>query len=213
MSRSYQLYGYWRSSASWRVRWAMLLKKIPYESMPVNLLKGEHRDNAHLEINPAGLVPVLITPEGETLVQSMAILQYLEELYPRPSLFGRDSLEGAKIRGLCETINADTAPLQTPRVQKYHSPDSSQQIRWAQEWIYRGLKTFDALRPKSAAMSASDSVSAADLFLVPQIFNALRYQINVGTEFPELMRIYESCLATREGMESSPDNQPDATYA
>ncbi len=212
MSRPYQLHGYWRSSASWRVRWALLLKKVPFDLIPVNLLKGEHRFEKHLQLNPAGLVPVLVTPEGETLVQSMAILQYLEELYPTPRLFGDTALEGAQIRALCEIINADTAPLQTPRVQKLHSADEAEQLKWAQHWIRKGLTSFREQRPQGATFSHGSTLSAADLFLVPQVYNAIRYKIDVATEYPELMAIYDACLETSEGHRSSPSQQPDATH-
>jgi len=211
MSRPYTLHGYWRSSASWRVRWALLVKKVPFDTVPVNLLKGEHKSDAYLSLNPSGLVPLLTTPEGEHLSQSMAILQFLEERFPNPSLFGGgDALAGARIRALCEIINADTAPLQSPRVQKRHTSDPAAQILWAQEWIRSGLRTFSECRPADATFAASSSLSAADLFVVPQIYNALRYKIDVAAEFPELMRIYDLCLGTSEGLRASPDQQADA---
>ncbi len=210
MSRPYTLYGYWRSSASWRVRWALLLKKVPFDTVPVNLLKGEHRSDAHLAINPTGLLPMLVTPESEKLVQSMAILSYLDEVYASPPLFGSTALQGAQIRALCEIINADTAPLQSPRVQKRHHVDAAEQVLWAQDWIRAGLSSFSKVRPAGATYAAGETLSAADLFLVPQIYNALRYKIDVAAEFPELMRIYELCLETPEGARAAPDKQRDA---
>lgn len=210
MSRPYILYGYWRSSASWRVRWAMLLKKVAFEYVPVNILKGEHKSEAHLKINPTGLLPIVTLPTGESIVQSMAILEYLEEMFPNPRLFGNTTVEGAQIRALCEVINADTAPLQSPRVQKRHSRDSAEQTLWVQEWIRSGLKSFAALRPKGGMCAVGDTLSAADLLLVPQIYNALRYHLDVAQEFPELFEIYDRCLSTDEGLRASPDNQSDA---
>jgi maleylacetoacetate isomerase len=210
MSRPYKLYGYWRSSASWRVRWAMMLKKLPFDYVPVNLLKGEHKGPEHLKLNPSGLVPMLVTPEDVKIVQSLAILEYLESEFPNPPLFGKSSLEGAQIRSLCEIINADTAPLQTPRVQKRHSADADEQAQWAREWIRAGLKSFAALRPQGAHFAAGEALSAADLLLVPQIYNALRYKIDVAAEFPALMEIYDRCLETEDGRRASPEKQADA---
>jgi len=210
MSRPYVLHGYWRSSASWRVRWALLLKKVPFDYVPVNLLKAENKSNLHLKLNPTGLLPMLTTPDGTRLVQSMAILEYLDEVFPIPHIFGNSALESAQIRALCEIINADTAPLQAPRIQKRHSSDSAEQTLWAQEWIRAGLKSFASLRHKDGMFSAGDTITAADLLLIPQIYNALRYRLDVNEEFPELFEIYERCLATDEGSRAVPDMQSDA---
>lgn len=188
----------------------MLLKKVPFDYVPVNLLKGEHRGDEFRKINPAGLVPVLVTPQGDKLVQSLAILQYLEDLYSAPALFGKSPEEGVRIRALCEIINSDTAPLQSPRVQKRHSLDSADQALWAQEWIRIGLRSFDQQRKKGDAFAFGKTLSAADLVLVPQVYNAIRYKVDVADEFPELMRIYDHCLATDEGQRAAPDQQSDA---
>src|SRR4051812_28131685 len=110
-----KLYGYWRSSASWRVRWAFELKKIPFEYIPVNILKEEHKADAHLKRNPMGGLPVLEISPGNFVSQSMAMLFWIEENYAKePYIFGKDRTNRYKIIELCEIINADTAPLQTP---------------------------------------------------------------------------------------------------
>ncbi|MEO5667788.1 MAG: maleylacetoacetate isomerase [Bdellovibrionota bacterium] len=210
MSRPYTLHGYWRSSASWRVRWALLLKQIPFDYVPVNILKGENKGDEYLKLNPTGLLPMLSTPESERIVQSMAMLEYLDQVHPNPCLFGDTPIQGAMIRTLCEIINADTAPLQTPRVQKHHSSDAAAQTLWAQDWIRSGLRSFSMIRPQDAIYSARETLSAADLVLIPQVYNALRYKIDVAAEFPELMRIYDLCLSTPAGLQASPDHQSDA---
>lgn len=206
------LYGYWRSSASWRVRWALAYKNIPYRSEAVNLLKGEHRSESNLKRNPSGFVPTLqLENSNEFLSQSMAILTYLDMKYPQPSLFPADPLNRARVLGLCEIINADTAPLQKPMVAQKHSADESIRLEWTQYWIREGLKAFDkASLPFRSKFSFGEDLSAADLFLVPQIYNAIRYQINITDEFPELFGIYERSLNLESCRVALPENQKDA---
>ncbi len=207
------LYGYWRSSASWRVRWALNLKGIAFEYIPVNLLKGENKSPVHMKRSPLGSVPVLEIDSEFCLTESMAIIDWIEEVYSlkTPALFPGLPLERAYIRSLCEIINADTGPLQTPAVQKRHSSDTEEQKKWAQDFITRGLKAYDlATQNCRGNFSFGDQITAADLFLVPQIYNALRYEVNVAQDFPQLFQIYERALATKAGLASSPEKQSDA---
>lgn len=207
------LYGYWRSSASWRLRWALHLKEIPFQYVPVNLLKGENKSPAHLKRHPLGAVPVLeLNQEEVFLHESLAILEWIEEIYQLkgPSFFPGNALERAKIRSLCEVINSSTAPYQTPKVQKRHSPDTVEQKKWAQDFIREGLTFYDYLsRPLRGEFSVYDQLSAADLFLVPQIYNAIRYEIQVQDDFPDLFKIYEKCLKTPACAKSAPESQVD----
>jgi len=207
----FSLYGYWRSSSSWRVRWGLELKKVPYSYVPINLLNGEHKTAAHLARNPAAQVPVL-EHQGKFLTESMAILDYLDQLFPNQAinLYSNDPWQRAKIIELCEIINAATAPLQIPKVQKRHSPDPTEQKKWAQEWIMSGLTAFDKIRPQGL-YAYGDKITAADLFLIPQIYNALRYEVNVSRDFSLLHKIYETCLATDACKKASPEMQIDAT--
>ncbi len=210
---SLKVYGYWRSSASWRVRWALALKNIPFDYIPVNLLKGEHKSPEHLKRNPMGLVPVLEIGEGHFLSESMAILEWVEEVYllKGPALFPGTPLERAHVRSLCEIINSDTAPLQAPRAQKKYSSEPEKQNEWARDFISQGLRAFDvASRPLRKKFCVYDEVSAADIFLVPQIYNAIRYGIDVAKDFPELHRIYQECLKTSACLVASPETQSDA---
>lgn len=211
-----KLYTYWRSSASWRVRWALAMKEIDFESQAVNLLTGENKSAEHLARNPMGLLPVLEVDNGIYLCESMAILEWIEEVYHLRGapLFPGTPLERARVRQLCEIINSDTAPLQTPRAQKRHSADALSQKSWAQEFIRQGLQAFDqSSRALRKTFSIYNDVSAADLFLVPQIYNALRYEIDVAAEFPELHQIYMNCLNTEACKKSLPEAQPDAPKA
>jgi maleylacetoacetate isomerase len=207
------LYGYWRSSASWRVRWALMLKGIAFEYKAINLLKGENKSPEHLKKSPLGSVPVLEINSELYLTESMAIIEWIEEVYTLkgPALFPGLPVERAYIRSLCEMINSDTAALQTPAVQKRHSSDAEEQKKWAQEFISRGLKAYDlASRNCSGKFSFGDDITAADLFLIPQIYNALRYELNVAQEFPQLFKIHERALSTPAALASSPEKQIDA---
>lgn len=207
-----KLYGYWRSSASWRVRWALQLKKIEYEYTAINLLKAEQKSPEHLKRSPSGVVPVLEIENGKFINQSIPTILYLEEKYPDTyKLFGSSLVEKTEILSLCEIINADTAPLQTPRVQKRHTSDAVEQEKWCQDFIRQGFQSFDtAIKEAKGKFSFGDKVTAADLFLVPQIYNAIRYKLDVQKEFPKLFEIYRQCLATPEGLASSPEKQSDA---
>ena len=206
----YQLYGYWRSSASWRLRWALEVKGHDYKYHPVNLLKGEHKSPEHLKLNPSGKVPVLKTLNETVLTQSMAQLEFLEETSTNTPLLPSNALERAQCRALCEIINADTAPFQTPFAQKRHSSDDGEKLKWAQEWISKGLTAFDELSSQKGQFSMGDSLSMADLFLVPQIYNAIRYELDVEKTWPQLHQIYLNCLALPECQKSAPENQSDA---
>jgi maleylacetoacetate isomerase len=204
------LYGYWRSSASWRVRWAFALKKVDFRYVPINLLKGEHKAPEHLKRNPAGAVPVLELPSGEFIAQSMAQLFWMEEAYGGISLFLKDKPARYKVLELCELINADTAPLQTPRAQKAHSSDAKEQKKWAQNFIFSGLESFEkSLASCSGIYCVGDSLSAADLFLIPQIYNAKRFEVDLSA-FPKISGIWEECFKTPECKFSAPENQVDA---
>ncbi len=211
MNHKYRLYSYWRSSASWRVRWALELKKIPYECQYINLLKAENLSQEYISKNPSGLLPLLEKPDGQTLSQSMAILLYLESEHPQISLLGSSNWEKFKIIEFSEIINADTAPLQTPRAQKKHSSDENEKKKWAQHFIYSGLKVCNDILPKqNSIFTFGANLSLADIFLIPQIYNALRYEVPVEKDFPKLMQIYKNAMATHECLLASPAQQGDA---
>lgn len=208
-----ELFGYWRSSASWRVRWALELKGALYKYTPINLLKGEHLEESFLKLSPSSSVPVILVNQKNILNQSMPIIEWVEETYnlEEAQLFWGDSLNRAKIRELCEIINSDTAPLQTPRAQKLHSKNEKEQKTWASYWIARGLSVFDKASDNvRGKWSVGDQISAADLFVVPQIYNALRFDVDVKKEFPKLWSIYEAALRTPECHKASPEQQIDA---
>ncbi len=208
-----RLFGYWRSSASWRVRWALNLKSIPFEYIPINLLKGENNTPEHLRRNPAGAVPVLDLGQGKFLAESVAIIEWIEEVYQLkgPSFFPGTAFERARTRQLVEIINSGTAPLQIPKVQKKVSDDTQAKSDWARYWIHNGLKIFDKCCTETRGLySVGNQISAADIFLIPQLYNAIRYEINAEKDYPALFEIYNRCLDTDPCKNSSPEKQIDA---
>lgn len=207
-----KLYGYWRSSASWRVRWAFSLKKIHYDYIPVNILKGENRSPEHMARSSLGALPVLEIAPDVFLGQSMSILMWIEENFSStPYLFGKDRTNRYKIIELCEIINSDTAPLQTPRAQKAHSNVADEKMKFAKTFIQQGLQAFEkSIQNVSGKFCIHDEISAADLFLIPQLYNAKRFGFELEKDFPLLSKIYMNCFETAECIASAPEKQIDA---
>ena len=206
-----KLYHYWRSTSSWRVRWAFDYKKIPHQLIHVNLINGESDSPEHLARHPAGFVPVMELDSGETLVESLAMIQYLESSYPDcPSLFPKDPFTKAQALALSEVINAGTHPLQNPPVSAYlaqhFGATQAQQTAWNQHWILKGLELYENLLPASVLNSSSpfsveSGFSIADVCLMPQLYNAHRYGVSLSN-FPKIMAI-EANLAQMESYSSS----------
>lgn len=208
-----KLYGYWRSSASWRVRWALELKGLKYEYVPVNLLTGENRSEANLKRNPAGAVPILEVSPGDFIAESVAILEWLEEEFfgQGVRLFPATPRERARVRQLVEIVNAMTAPLQTPRAQKAHSDVPAVREAWARRFIDEGLDAFNKVSAECRGQfCVGDSISAADLFLIPQVYNALRFSVNVVESYPWIDAHYQRLRKTPECSAAAPEAMPDA---
>ncbi len=200
-----KLYHYWRSSSSWRVRWALAHKGIPCEYIAVNLLDDETDRPEHRARNPMGHVPVLEV-DGRLLTESVAMLEWLEETYPAAPLLPRDPWLRARTRALVETINAGIQPVQNLNVLEMLSDAPETRKKWAQHWIRHGLRSFEALASDlGGKFSAGDQLTLADLLLVPQCYNAGRQEIDVGAEFPRLKAWVDAALATPSGQASHPD--------
>ncbi len=211
------LYSYFRSSASYRVRIALNLKGVPYETAAVHLLNqgGEQLLPAFTQLNPHALVPVL-ADQGKLLTQSMAMLEYLEERYPTPSLLPGDAFARAHIRELSLAIACEIHPLNNLRVLRYlkHAlaVDEAQKTAWIQHWIKLG---FTALEQQLAAdttrghFCVGDAPTMADCFLIPQIFNARRFEVDMAP-YPTLCAIEAACNALPAFEQSHPAQQPDA---
>jgi len=204
------LYHYWRSSCSWRVRWALAIKGVSWRSETVDLLHNGQHSPDFLAINPSGSVPAL-TVAGETFGESLAILEWIEETWRAKPLLPQDPLSRMRVRQLCNTIVSGIQPLQNLSPQRKHSSDPAAQASWARYWIERGLAVYEKLlhsgRPGS--FSFGGHVTLADLCLVPQCYNAERYGV-VLDHYPTIKRIYRACLATPECDASAPHNQPGA---
>ena len=210
-----RLYHYWRSSSSWRVRWAFAIKGIVYEPVAVDILSGEVDLPEHLKRNPLGYLPVIeFLGDGEIgrypfLFESMAIIEWAEEEYPAEPLLPGSSRDRAWVRQLAEIINAGTQPLQNVGVMDLHSSDPGQKKAWASHWIRKGLGAYEqilASRPdlRSTRFSCGDKVTLADLYLIPQCYNALRFSIALE-EFPKIHQIYLAALQTPGYLASEPE--------
>lgn len=209
------LYHYWRSSCSWRVRWGFALKGVPYKSVPVNILAGEQREAAYLAKNPSGYLPALQVDDADGqrfFGESLAILEWLEEAHPTPALLPKAPLERLHVRQLALTIATGTQPLQNPAALKRMSTDETARKGHAQFFIAQGLQTFETLLDKrpETTYAGGDHVTFADLCLVPQVYNALRFDVDLA-KTPRIRGIYERCLATKECAESHPSRQPGAS--
>ncbi len=201
---------YWRSSSSWRVRWALEIKGKSYSSRPINLLKNEQLTPAYLAKSPLGLVPTL-TYQGQSLTGSIAIIEWLEERYPTPALLPSNPWDKAKVRELASIIYSDTQPVQNLRIMRRHSSDPNQQQRWAYQAIEHGLTAFEQLlRSCSGSFCWGGQLTLADLCLIPQVYNAHRFKVDMG-KFPICERIYRTCLALPSCDRAAPHNQPGAT--
>lgn len=211
------LYTYWRSSAAYRVRIAFNIKGVEYDSRSVHLVRdgGEQHSPAYRQINPQGLVPALVH-EDRIYSQSLAIIEYLEERYPEPSLLPRDPGDRARVRGLAQMVACDIHPLNNSRVQKYLVAElglgDEQKLAWYRHWITLGFEAIEARLDQdgyTGRFCHGDTVGLADLCLVPQIYNAERFGCDVSV-FPTITRINAACLELDAFLRATPESQPDA---
>lgn len=213
-----KLYNYWRSSASWRVRIALAHKGIHYEYVPVDLLQGggaQHTDG-YRALNPLMQVPTLVWQEGaETrrLTQSLAILEYLEETHPDPPLLPREPYLRARARQLAEMVNSGIQPLQNLEARRYVREELHGDVSaWTRHFILRGMTALEEEARRSAGdFLVGDTVSFADVCLVPQMFATRRFAGGVEA-FPTLARIEARCLALPAFQQALPERQPDAPH-
>lgn len=205
MNENLTLYHYWRSSCSWRVRWALAAKKIEYKAIAVNLLKSEQSAPEFLKRNAMGTVPTLLVGD-KPLGESLAIIEWLEETYPTPNLLPKDPIQRAIVRQLSLLIVAGTQPLQNLSVQKYYCPDEKKRMEDGRHWIGRGLKAYEKLvASHHGKFSVGDSVTLADLCLVPQCYNAERFEFDLKS-VPIVEQIYRRCRELPDCKASEPVN-------
>lgn len=219
-SKSLVLYSYWRSSCSWRVRSVLAFKNIPYEYRGVSLYTGEQHSEAFKAINPAGMVPTLLVPRAqdggyETLFESLAIIDYLEQTHPSPSLYPTDPIARAKVVAIVENIVSGIQPLQNlgpmNKAAEFAGGDKAKAVEWNQYWITTRFTTLEGILQRlSGKYTVGDTLTLADMCLVPQVYNALRYKVQLDS-FPIIKRLYEQLLATEECIiKAKPENQIDS---
>jgi maleylacetoacetate isomerase/maleylpyruvate isomerase len=209
-----KLHNYFRSSASYRVRIALNLKGLDYDYVSVHIARGDHKKPPYVDLSADTLVPLLET-SNERLSQSMAIIEYLDETHPEPPLLPEDALGRAKVRALAQSIACDIHPLNNLRVLKYLvrelKVDDDAKNAWYRHWCREGLEAFErqlAQLPE-ATYCYGETPSLADCCLVPQIFNASRFDVSfVG--LPRTMRVYEACIALPAFKLAEPSACPDS---
>jgi maleylacetoacetate isomerase len=209
-----KLYNYFRSSASFRVRIALELKGLPYDYVPVHLVKGEHRKEGYAAVSASQLVPTLETDGGERLGQSMAIMEYLDETHPEPALLPRDALGRARVRALAQLVACEIHPLNNLRVLKYLvnqlKLDEDTKNDWYRHWVRTGLESYERelARLPRGKFSYGDTPTMADCCLVPQIFNGRR----VNTDYSGLdrtMAAFDACMELPAFQKAQPSSCPD----
>ena len=209
-----KLYSYFRSSAAYRVRIALNLKGLAYETVPVHLVKegGHNRRPEFRAINPQMRVPALVVPTGDVLIQSLAIIEYLDETHPEPPLLPKDSIARAQARALAEIVACDIHPLNNIGSLRYLKRELHHEQAaidaWYHHWVLTGFEALEALvRPGPYACGGA--VTVADLCLVPQVYNARRLNVPLD-KFPKIVAIDTACLALPAFDRARPENQPDA---
>lgn len=212
-----KLYSYFRSSAAFRVRIALALKGLPFEYVPVHLLKdgGQQLSEQYRALNANALVPTLLD-DDHALSQSMAIVEYLDETHPEPALLPGTALDRAYVRAVAQSIACEIHPLNNLRVLKYlkHTLGVSEEAKdaWYRHWIeigFDGLEATLTREGKAGRFCFGDTPTLADLCLVPQVFNAQRFQVDLEP-YPTIVRIFDACMALPAFQQAAPKAQPDA---
>jgi len=209
-----KLYSYCRSSAAYRVRIALNLKKLPYEMVSIHLTKdgGRQHTSEFLAINPQARVPALELSNGEVLTQSLAIIEYLNEIHPDPPLLPTDALGRAKSRAIAQLIACDIHPLNNTSPLRYLKRDlkheQSEIDAWYHHWIIEGFRALETML-KPAPYACGANVTIADICLVPQVANARRLNVPLD-QFPKIVSVNAACLKLPAFDKAKPENQPDA---
>lgn len=211
------LYTYFRSSAAFRVRIALNLKQLEWQPEVVWLPSGEQSQDAYLKANPQGLVPTLVE-DGHAIAQSLAIIEYLDETHPEPPLLPGSARDRARIRSLTGIVACDIHPINNLRVLKYlkrqMGQDQAAIDAWYRHWCQQGLAAYERQLDDGGAgrFSHGDQPTLADVCLVPQVFNARRYDVDVAA-YPRLSAIVDRCMALPAFEAAEPSRQPEAARA
>ena len=210
------LYSYWRSSTSYKVRIALNLKELDYSIVPINLVKGEHKEEDYLSLNPSGAVPTLIDGDNH-FAQSNTILEYLEEVYPDPECMPSDPAARAYARQIINIISCDIHPVNNLRVLRYLSNNldvsDDDKTAWYHHWIHEGFKSLEALIQNSSfyegEFCTGDEVGFAEATLIPQMYNARRFDVDLN-DYPALCDIEQRCLDLPAFQNAVPEAQIDS---
>jgi maleylacetoacetate isomerase len=210
-----KLYGYFRSSAAFRVRIALNLKNLSYETAAIHLRRNEQARPQYLALNPQGLVPTLEADDGHRLIQSLAIIEYLDDIHPTPPFLPPGAADRARVRALAEIVACDIHPINNLRVLRYLAHtlghDEAAIGAWYNHWIDAGFAALEPLvanDPRTGKFCHGDMPGLADIALVPQVVNAERYRLDM-TPYPTIARIFASCIALAPFAMARPENQPD----
>jgi len=210
-----QLYSYFRSSAAYRVRIALNLKGLKWESIPVNLLEKEHKEKAYLEVNPQGLVPALDVA-GVVLNQPLAIIEYLEEVHPKLALLPSDPIAKAQVRAVAYQVAMDIHPVNNLRVLKHLTEGlglgDQAKIQWLHHWMTIGFQALEeTLREydSNGHFCLGRGLTLADICLIPQVYNAYRFDCPLD-DYPLIRSVYKHCMELPEFISAMPENQVDS---
>jgi maleylacetoacetate isomerase len=209
-----KFYSYFRSSTAYRLRIALNLKNVrPAETVFVNLKEGEQHSDSYKAVNPAAAVPSFELSDGTILTQSMAMLEWLEENYPQPLMLPTDSVLRAKIRAFSNVVASDMHPINNLRVLQYLTGQmglsAGQRKEWMHHWMHKGFSVCEGmLTEQSGAFCFGDTPTLADICLVPQIYNALRFEVDMAV-YPRLIAAYEHALTHPAFDAARPEKQPD----
>lgn len=208
-----KLFSYWRSTTSYRVRAALNLKEVPYETVPVDLVAGAQTDPEYTALNPGAGVPTLVLNDGTVLTQSMAILEYIDAAWPEQRLIPTDALARARVLAVAHSVALDIHPVNNLRVVQALSAEfgatGAQKKAWMQKWMTQGFAAIEPRLSPDTPFAFGDKPDIADLCIVSQMYNANRWDVPLE-DYPNLTRVAANCLAVPAIMAAHPDNQPDA---
>ena len=207
-----KLYSFFRSSASYRVRIALALKGIKYETASIKFADNAHRTEAFRKVNPQRRVPALDPGNGHTLIQSLAIIEYLDEVHPKPALLPKDPIERAQVRAVSQIISCDIHPLNNTGTRqlltgKFGADEKALQ-EWTAYWITEGFAAVDRLL-QPGPYAFGDAITLADICIVPQVYNARRYQVPLD-HFPKIVAVDAAARQHPAFLAAAPEAQPDA---